>query len=462
MRSFNAYAALAATFAISASAATTCDENNPCPESAPCCSQYGQCGVGAYCLGGCDPRYSYDLQSCVAAPVCKSQDYKLNSLDDIMSNQKYLGDYEDVNWVASGDPLAYNDDSVLLTMAPDTSGTLLMSTKYVWYGKISATLKTSAGAGVVTAFILMSDVKDEIDFEFVGVDMDHAQSNYYFQGITDYENGKNLSVSSDTRQNSHTYTIDWKPDYVAWYIDGEQLRTVYRNETYNETNQQYHFPQTPSRVQLSLWPAGRSDNAQGTINWAGGEIDWNSQYMTNGYYYAMISDVNVECYDPPDNFDKDFGDKAYYYTTTYGTNDTVAIGNNNTELASFLATGDDKEKDPNASKSASASGTKSTSSASESTSATPETVPGISGGGNDAISGHGGSSDSSNSGPSDDSSNSNSGDSGSSSDSSSSSSNSNSFVQGGGQQATNSNQAPVVIAGSGVALLGFFVACLLL
>lgn len=270
-------------------------------------------------------------------------------------------------------------------------------------------------------------------------------------------------MSSDTRQNSHTYTIDWKPDYVSWYIDGQQLRTVYRNETYNETTQQYHFPQTPSRVQLSLWPAGRSDNAQGTINWAGGEIDWNSQYMTNGYYYAMVSDVNVECYDPPDNFDKDFGDKAYYYTTTYGTNDTVAIGNNNTELASFLATGDDKDKDPNASKSASASGTKSTSTASESASATPETVPGISGGGNDAISGHGGgSSDSSNSGSSSDSSNSDSGDSGSSSDSSSSSSNSNSFVQGGGQQATNSNQAPAVVAGSGVALLGFFVACLLL
>jgi beta-glucanase (GH16 family) len=28
-------------------------------------------------------------------------------------------------------------------------------------------------------------VHDEIDFEFVGVDLEHAQSNYYFQGITD-------------------------------------------------------------------------------------------------------------------------------------------------------------------------------------------------------------------------------------------------------------------------------------
>jgi beta-glucanase (GH16 family) len=76
------------------------------------------------------------------------------------------------------------DDSVLLTMAPNTVGTLLMSSHYVWYGKISATMKTSQGSGVITAFILMSDMKDEIDFEFVGINMNTAETNYYYQGIT--------------------------------------------------------------------------------------------------------------------------------------------------------------------------------------------------------------------------------------------------------------------------------------
>ena len=188
---FNAAAALAVTFAFTASAASsqssTCGPSNPCPSSAPCCSQYGQCGVGAYCLGGCDPRYSFDLQSCVAAPVCKSGDFKLDSLDDVSANTEYLGDASKANWVSSGTPVVYNDQAILLTMAPSTVGTLLMSTHYVWYGKISATLTTSQGAGVVTAFIMMSDVHDEIDFEFVGVDLEHAQSNYYFQGITDCE-----------------------------------------------------------------------------------------------------------------------------------------------------------------------------------------------------------------------------------------------------------------------------------
>ena len=151
-------------------------------------SEYGQCGVGAYCLGGCDAQYSNSLDSCVPAPICKSEDYKLTSLDGIQANTEYLGDASKADWVSSGTPLQGPDkNSVILTLSEDGqsgSGTLLASTHYVWYGKISATMKSSRGAGVVSAFILLSDVKDEIDFEFIGADLENAQSNYYFQGIT--------------------------------------------------------------------------------------------------------------------------------------------------------------------------------------------------------------------------------------------------------------------------------------
>ena len=126
--------------------------------------------------------FSHSLGSCVAAPICRSEDYKLTSLDGITPNTEYLGNASMTNWVSSGEPVVYQDQ-VLLTMAQGTVGTLLASTSYVWYGKVATTLKTSRTAGVVTAFILLSDVKDEIDFEFVGVDLNDVQSNYYFQGI---------------------------------------------------------------------------------------------------------------------------------------------------------------------------------------------------------------------------------------------------------------------------------------
>ncbi|KAK3078413.1 hypothetical protein LTS18_007572, partial [Coniosporium uncinatum] len=297
-----------------------CGPGSPCPADAPCCSQYGQCGVGAYCLGGCDPLFSHSLTSCAPAPVCKSADYKLTSLDGTAPINRYLGDASDTNWVYSGTPVVYQDNSILLTMAQDTVGTLMASTHYVWYGKISATLQTSQGAGVVTAFIMMSDVKDEIDFEFVGTDTEHVQSNFYSQGITNYNNGAKLSVSA-TESTTHTYTIDWQPDTITWSIDGNVQRTLKRDDTWNSTSNRWDYPQTPSRVMLSLWPAGLPSNGQGTIEWAGGLVDWNSPYMQNGYYYARVTDVNVECYDPPQGANVQ-GSKSYVYTNVAGTNDT--------------------------------------------------------------------------------------------------------------------------------------------
>lgn len=119
-------------------------------------------------------------------PVCKSAHYDFQDMSGIVSNTKYLGDPAKANWVYSGDPVIYNDN-VLLTMARDSVGTVMASSTYMWYGNVKAKFKTSRGQGVVTAFILFSDVKDEIDFEFVGAKLDKAQSNYYFQGITNCE-----------------------------------------------------------------------------------------------------------------------------------------------------------------------------------------------------------------------------------------------------------------------------------
>lgn len=95
---------------------------------------------------------------------------------------KYLGDSSKADWVAQGIPLTFNDN-VILTMPPNSVGTVLASTVYMWYGNVKARMKTSKDAGVVTAFILLSDVKDEIDYEWVGTELDIAQTNFYFQGI---------------------------------------------------------------------------------------------------------------------------------------------------------------------------------------------------------------------------------------------------------------------------------------
>lgn len=335
---------LALTALMGASAlAAKCSVDNKCPEKTPCCSQYGECGVGAYCLGGCNPRSSFSLDACAPAPVCKDKELKFDSLDNIASIDKYLGNASEADWVASGEP-ALKGGNTLLTMAKNSVGTVLSSTTYMWYGNVKARLKTSRGRGVVTAFILFSDVQDEIDFEWIGVDLETAQTNYYNLGYLDYYNSENITTS-DSFANFHDYEVHWTPDQIQWLVDGKVGRTQKRKDTWNETLQRWDYPQTPARVQLSLWPGGLASNGKGTIDWAGGEIEWSGtpDMKDPGYYYATIESVKIECYDGKDGLGTN--DKtSYYYDDEAGTNSTVVDSDKKTILGSMSATGLDMDK----------------------------------------------------------------------------------------------------------------------
>jgi beta-glucanase (GH16 family) len=150
----------------------------------------------------------------------------------------------------------------------------------------------------------------------------------------------NGTISSDSFENFHTYELDWTPDTLTWYLDGVSIRVLNKNDTYNSTTSQYEYPQTPSRLELSLWPGGASDQGAGTITWAGGAIDWDSQDMQDpGYYYAIFSNISIECYDPPSGANIQ-GNASYIYTSsTSFTNNTVEIVNNATILNNFDDTG---------------------------------------------------------------------------------------------------------------------------
>lgn len=77
------------------------------------------------------------------------------------------------------------DGNLLMRMPNDTGSTLIANNHYIWYGNVKGKMKSSRGQGVVTAFILLSDVKDEIDYEFIGDNLTQVETNYYFQGILD-------------------------------------------------------------------------------------------------------------------------------------------------------------------------------------------------------------------------------------------------------------------------------------
>ena len=348
------------------SAVTYCNTTQACPESTPCCSLTGVCGTGQYCLGSCNPKFSFNADSCMPVPVCKNSNTKFDRYSSkLLDSNTYLGNVSSADWTYSGYAMNYDDeDSLILAMPKDTTGSLLSHTRYMWYGKVSVRLKTSHLAGVITAFIMYSQVQDEIDFEFVGVDLKTAQTNFYWQGVLNYTNSANISTT-DTFSEFHTYEIDWQEDYTTWAIDGVIGRTLYKNSTYNATTGIYQYPQTPSRIQLSIWPGGSPSNAQGTIEWAGGEIDWDASDLTDpGYYYMILKEVNVTCYDPPSGTKKT-GTSSYKYSSdnSFLAKD-VAIVDADMILGSDEGTGLDPTK--GASSSSSISRTKSSSKSSSS------------------------------------------------------------------------------------------------
>lgn len=149
--------------------------------------------------------------------------------------------------------------------------------------------------------------KDEIDWEFTtGSDQD-VQTNWYWFGEPEgYTHGftvpdgtlNDISRHRFSVRDWHTYTIDWSPNRLRWSIDGTVVRTLYRKNTYNSHDKLYHYPSSPMRLQLSIWGAGDGTFQQGTVDWAGGLIDWSQAH--NARFVNMVKSVTISCNDPED------------------------------------------------------------------------------------------------------------------------------------------------------------------
>ncbi|TFL04720.1 glycoside hydrolase family 16 protein [Pterulicium gracile] len=282
-------------------AGETCNATSVCASRAPCCSEFGFCGTDEFCLGGCNALSSHEKDSCKPAPVCRDATYTFADNSRILSNVTYYeGNATAHDWVLdSGNMFNTNSSGgeLALTLTKENGGSRMSSTRYVFYGTITAKLKTGRWPGVVVAFITMSDIKDEIDWEFPGDGGRVGETNYFWQGvIPEKSNGDKHEADTETFSNYHDYTVNWQPETLTFLIDGKVVRTVKRSEAV--VNGVSHYPSTPSRVQLSIWPAGIESSAPGTVEWAGGMIDYEHEdYKSAGQFYTLVKSIEIKCAD---------------------------------------------------------------------------------------------------------------------------------------------------------------------
>jgi len=195
----------------------------------------------------------------------------------------------------------YTSEGLHLIMNERLDNPLLISNFYIMYGKAEVEIKASPGKGIILSLYLQSDDGDEIDVvETFGSDMAKYQTNFFVKGnTTTYDRGKYHLTPVPPMNEYQKYGVEWTPERIVWKLNDKTVRELTKNNPHG-------FPSSPMRVSLSLWAGGDYENAQGTIDWAGGNTDYQalpfSMYARNlvlteystGYPYTNGYEIEGE------------------------------------------------------------------------------------------------------------------------------------------------------------------------
>jgi beta-glucanase (GH16 family) len=108
------------------------------------------------------------------------------------------------------------------------SAELLRNTAY-FYGRFEARVRFAPGEGVVSSFFLWKNGSssttswNELDYEKINSTC-HLQTNVWTGKGT--QSAQLNTPTFDICADYHTYAFEWTPDYIAWLIDGTQIRKV--------------------------------------------------------------------------------------------------------------------------------------------------------------------------------------------------------------------------------------------
>ncbi|KAI9488808.1 concanavalin A-like lectin/glucanase domain-containing protein [Zychaea mexicana] len=166
-------------------------------------------------------------------------------------------------------------------------GPTFNASSYMHYGRVSATVKSANVGGAITAVILIGDGGDEIDFELLG-----GMSNYFWghEVLYTVNGGYHEVAGGPVFDEYHTYTIDWTPDRIDWYIDGTLVRTKEKKDTCDGAGV-CKFPSEPARIQIGLWDGSIES---GTAQWSRGPIAWEQHDVISAYIQKIESVCNPE------------------------------------------------------------------------------------------------------------------------------------------------------------------------
>ena len=154
-------------------------------------------------------------------------------------------------------------------------GAELRTNETFTYGRFEVRYKPPVGDGFLASFFTYHDFTNgiqnwnEIDLEIMGRYSDNIQFNTITPGQTNHESHQ--YVPFNPHLGFHTYGFEWTPDYVAWFVDGEEL--------YRQTGDHIQTLIHEQKLMMNIWIPEYE-------NWAG---VWNPKLLPKFAYYDWVS-----------------------------------------------------------------------------------------------------------------------------------------------------------------------------
>jgi hypothetical protein len=147
----------------------------------------------------------------------------------------------------------------LSSTAQAVSSAELYTSKSYFYGRFTARIQYAAGDGVVSSFFMWKDGSEksgvfwnELDFEKLNADC-HLETNAYYGSPAVVHSKKHTSLP-DLCGGFHTYTYEWTPDYIAWFVDGTEIR----RETGAAATAYAENATAGMQIRFNIWPGDAS------------------------------------------------------------------------------------------------------------------------------------------------------------------------------------------------------------
>ncbi len=145
----------------------------------------------------------------------------------------------------------------------------LVSLEQVLYGRFEFRMRTAQGDGLLSNFFTFENDGwmrgsdnpwREIDIEVLGRYTDRFQTNI----ITGIAEDRITSeyyprIDVNPHDNYYTYAIEWTPDYIAFFFEGEEMR---RTEYGDQLNQVADCRDIPQSYRFNIW-------ANNYVDWVG-------------------------------------------------------------------------------------------------------------------------------------------------------------------------------------------------